>query len=135
MLSLRTGNFLLRSLAVLILATQVLAAAPIDQEVGPSLLRTGHGTSAAEDRALAQALREAKSIVSEPAKPLVEFLKQNPDSGWRPSVLAELGTYYRSSARFTKALDAFEEAWTLTSGGASRNERVIANWALGQLLA
>src|ERR1035438_5822627 len=131
-----TGTSAWRSLAILIVVAQILAAAPNEQEIGPSLLRTSHGTSAAEDRALAQALRESeKALASEPGKPLVDFLKRYPDSGWRASLLADLGTYYRTTGRFTKALDAFEEAWTLTSGGSSQNERMVANWALGELFA
>jgi RHS repeat-associated protein len=102
--------------------------------------RTGMGMFGAlsnrvpENRALARALLSySKGGNSEDVASLAGFLDRHPQSRWRAGLLANLGTVYRQTGRFTKALEAFEEVWRLTKGGTGQNARTLANWAGGEL--
>ena len=61
-------------------------------------------TSRAENRALAIALRAyAAGHRSEMVAPLLQFLSQYPRSAWRPSLLANIGTTYRTTGYLSRA--------------------------------
>ena len=71
------------------------------------LVPTPRGTTAAKNRALARAIAEYARIgQSEMVAPLLAFLAQYPQSVWRPSLLANLGTVYRATGYLGKALSA-----------------------------
>ena len=70
------------------------------------------GTTAAENRALAAAIQEYASVAqSETVAPLLRFLSAFPRSAWRPSLLANVGTVYRSNGFYAAALNAWHLAW------------------------
>src|SRR6202035_5812904 len=84
---------------------------------GP-LLRTKGTPSTAENAELAATLRAvAVSPEAEPFGPVQAFLRLYPRSGWRASLLVNIGAAYRATGRVSRAIETFEEAWTLTSGG------------------
>lgn len=71
-------------------------------------------------------------------KPLQVYLDRYPESPWRLSLLAQLGSHYRQSGYLSRAVDAWTEAWNLGKG--SRDAK-ISSWAdlagteLAELLA
>jgi RHS repeat-associated protein len=129
-------------LAILLIFSQAALSGTLDDEIGrpgvfgAPLLMTAGSSSLAENRALAQALTVyAKSRDGEPEHAIHEFLKRYPASSWRASLLVNLASSYRANGRFTKALDSYEEVWALTENQTGKNEQMLANWALGELLA
>src|SRR5262245_23383036 len=70
-----------------------------------------------ENRALARALLSyAQARQPEAVRPLVEFLADHPGSRWRASVQTNLGLLYRRTGYFTRALEAWEDAWAQSKG-------------------
>ena len=62
------------------------------------LIPMPRGTTAAENRSLARALRlYAEARRSEQVAPLLQFVSQFPQTAWKASLLANLGTVYRST--------------------------------------
>jgi RHS repeat-associated protein len=91
-------------------------------------------TSATENRALADALlafhdRKHPDDVSS----VLQFLNQHPTSSWRVSLLVNLGLIYRKTGYFSRALDAGEEAWSLSKNENGRKAQAMADRALGEL--
>src|SRR5688572_30281977 len=83
-----------------------------------------------EDQAFAQALLAFYDQGdSQDASHLENFLRGNPDSRWRPSLLLNLGHLYYQSARFSKALQTWKEAWDLSKAATERRARMMANEA------
>jgi RHS repeat-associated protein len=72
-------------------------------------------TRSAENRDLATALlaydarRRAGTL--DAVESLVSFLSAHPETPWRPSLLVSLGTVYRRTGHFSKALEAWQSAW------------------------
>ena len=92
-------------------------------------------SSAAENQALAAGVtRYVEGGQALGIEPFGEFLAQHPASGWRASVLANLGALHRRAGYYLRALKAWEEAWTLTKDDASPNGRAIADLAVGNAL-
>jgi hypothetical protein len=60
-------------------------------------------------------------------------LEQNPGSRWRASLLTNLGHIYRRTGYFSRALDAWEEAWKLAKDETEPKLKVIADRAVGEL--
>ncbi|HYG22560.1 MAG TPA: cysteine peptidase family C39 domain-containing protein, partial [Verrucomicrobiae bacterium] len=54
------------------------------------------------------------------------FIAQYPDSAWNPALLANLGVYYRSEGRYTKALERWSEAWRRTANLTDYRSRHVA---------
>jgi len=65
---------------------------------------------------------------------LENFLARRPDSPYRASLLLNLGRAYVRDGYFTRALVAFEQAWTLAKSDTSRQGRAVADGAVGDLL-
>lgn len=93
-------------------------------------------TTAAENRAFADALEAyLKAPSREDASSLEAFFKANPDSPWRTSLLLGVGIVYRRTAHFTKATDAFEQAWQSGKDSSDLRVRATADRAAGELAA
>ena len=70
-------------------------------------------TTREENAALAQAIKTcADAQQGEMVAPLVAFLTRYPDSAWRPSLLANLGTVYRAHGYLSRALNAWNAPGT-----------------------
>lgn len=106
-------------------------ALPLLKVEGPGL---GRWAEWRENRALAQALQAyAEKRNGDDLAPLVSFLERYPQSGWRASLLGNLGLVWRRSGRFQRGIDSFEEAWELTRTATGGNARAIGDWAAGEL--
>lgn len=71
---------------------------------------------------------------TEDLTPFETFLDSHPGSRWRAALLTNMGIVYRRTGYFTKALAAWEEAWTIAkneNGPLQRAiaERAVAEWA------
>ncbi len=77
------------------------------------LLPMGGKPGAEETRALAEALaRYADRAVVDDFSSLTGFLAAHPASKWRDSLLLHLGVEYCNFGFYSRALDAWEQAWT-----------------------
>jgi RHS repeat-associated protein len=87
-----------------------------------------------ENQLLAEALlKYVNASDGEDVSSLTDFLGRFPESGWRASLLVNLGAVYRRTGYFTKAMNAFEDAWRFTKDGRGKNTRAIANRVAGEL--
>lgn len=88
-----------------------------------------------ETEALAKALEDyVAQGALEHLGPIEGFLQAFPDSSWKMSLLVNLGLMRRHTGQVTKAMEAWEEAW---SAGKDRKDplgQAFANRALGELL-
>ena len=92
-------------------------------------------TTREENAALAQAIKTyADAQQGEMVAPLVAFLTRYPDSAWRPSLLANLGTVYRAHGYLSRALNAWERAWDQAKSETEPRPRAVADFALGEFL-
>jgi hypothetical protein len=93
------------------------------------------GTSRDENAALARAIMVyADSKRSDQVAPLLGFLQRFPQSAWRPSLLANLGTVYRAGGYLSHALHAWEQAWDEAKGETDPRAKAVADFALGEFL-
>lgn len=84
-----------------------------------------------ETRQLSAAVDRYSSAANvEALSPILEFLRRNPSSAWRASLLANLGNLYRHSGYLNRALDTSREAWEISRQSAEPNARAIADTAL-----
>ena len=91
-------------------------------------------TSLAENIALARALMAyIQTGGAEDGRSLEAFLREYPDSAWRASLLANLGALYRRRGYFSRALEAFEEAWRLTKSETDLRTSAVGDQAVGDL--
>lgn len=93
------------------------------------------GTSSAENAALARAIvtyRDTRR--SESVAPLLAFLQRFPQSAWRPSLLANLGTVYAANGYLSRALNAWEQAWDGAKIEIEPRAKAVADFALGEFL-
>ena len=118
-----------------------LPASPTDAELtrarifAEPLVPMPRGPTAAEKRALARAIAEYARIgQSEMVAPLLAFLAQYPQSAWRPSLLANLGTVYRATGYLGKALSAWDQAWSEAKIETDVRAKAVADFALGEWL-
>ena len=109
-------------------ATHVFSDSPADIEFfhahlfSEPLVPIGGSTSARENKALSASLTAfAKTGNAESTAPLTDFLKQYPNSAWKASLLTNLGILY--TGYWTKALDAWDEAWNLSKSATGQQER------------
>ncbi len=89
--------------------------------------------SEAEDKALLDALHLFRTR-SEPDdfSALEAFLSSYPQSRWKVSLLSNLGSLYRQSGYFSRALKAFEEAWQIGKGETESRRAATVNRTLGE---
>jgi RHS repeat-associated protein len=98
------------------------------------LLPMGARTLASENRAFADAIiAYTRKGDPEQTDDLTNFLNQYPGSSWRPSLLANLGAVWRSTGYWSKALDAWEEAWPLLAHETDPRKSALADYVLGEL--
>src|SRR5882724_4708763 len=64
-----------------------------------------------ENKQLAATLVESFEARPEIDTPVANFLKSYPNSAWKPALLFGLGIHWRQAARFSRAIEAWEEAW------------------------
>jgi RHS repeat-associated protein len=118
------------------------SSAPADEE----FLRTGlfvqplvpvRGTTTEENAQLARALTGYAHATPDrgrdSVRPLEQFLAERPMSAWAPSLQVGLGWIYRSTGRFSKALDAWQTAWTSTKDLKTSHARTVGDEAVGYL--
>ncbi|MDD2710648.1 MAG: hypothetical protein PHV34_21930, partial [Verrucomicrobiae bacterium] len=89
---------------------------------------------ARENKALAQALlayqkRKANDEVADFEK----ILQTYPESRWKVALLTNLGLIYRQTGWFTKAFNAWEEAWWIGKNEAGQREKAIVDRAVSEL--
>jgi RHS repeat-associated protein len=91
--------------------------------------------SDADTRALKSAL-DTYTRQSDPLHidALTQFLEAYPDSPWRVGLLTNLGLIYYHYGAFSKAIDAWEEAWRLGSRATGQHEKAMVDRALGELV-
>jgi RHS repeat-associated protein len=119
---------------------QYFSETPTDAEINHSHV-FGHplvpigGTTSAENKALAVALTDFRSRTnSDDAGALTGFLQAYPDSAWKASLLLNLGILYRHTGWFTKALDAWQQAWILAKSQSDSKLKDVADASVTELL-
>ncbi|TAK27045.1 MAG: hypothetical protein EPO40_18905 [Myxococcaceae bacterium] len=117
-----------------------LPTEPTDQELRQAsffhepLVSIGGASEDGENRALARAIRtDLERGDPYATDALDEFVRTHPQSHWRASLLTNLGLLYRRMGRYQEALDAWDEAWSLTSSEVSVDGRAIADRAVSEL--
>ncbi|HYB56229.1 MAG TPA: hypothetical protein VEK12_08670, partial [Alphaproteobacteria bacterium] len=92
-------------------AAETVAASIRGAHLAEPLVATAP-TTAAEDQALVEALAayEQRSAPGDTGS-LTGFLQHYPHSGWAPALLTDLGLIYLHDGYFSRALDAWSEAW------------------------
>ena len=95
----------------------------------------GRPTTPEENKAFAAALRTyVDSRRYETVTPVLDFLRVHPDSPWRASVLANVGTTLYEHGYFSRALRTWDAAWEATRNEPDGPGYELANYALGQWL-
>ncbi len=98
------------------------------------LIPVGGRTSPSENFALATIIKDfAARNNPEAADGFTSFLNQFPASPWRAALLANLGAIWRATGHWSKALDAWEEAWPLVAKATQPRQRALADYVLGEL--
>jgi RHS repeat-associated protein len=91
-------------------------------------------TSGQENQALATAIATYLRGKNPEDVTLFEgFLREHPSSSWRASLLTDLGTVYRRTGYFSRALAAWQEAWNLSRNATEARPRAVADVALSHL--
>lgn len=94
----------------------------------------GGRPSADENRDLLDSLQRYQAGGrTEDVRPLLEFLKKHPTSPWKPSLLTNLGLVYRRSGYYSRALDAWEVAWSLAKGLKDSHAQPVGDRAAAEL--
>jgi RHS repeat-associated protein len=113
---------------------------PTDAEIsqasvsGERLIPSSLPISEEENTALAHALiAHSKRNQGEDVAALEAFLAANPKSRWRISLLTGLATNYFKTGYFSKALAAWEEAWTLGKSEKEPALRAVVDQAVAEL--
>ena len=94
----------------------------------------GHNPASSENAALGAALSVYfQQENKEDVRPFTGFLLEYPQSGWKASILANLGIIYRRHGYYTRALDAWNEAWQLSKDSNSVSGRAVAARSVAEL--
>jgi YD repeat-containing protein len=92
-------------------------------------------TSAAEDRALHSAIKTYRQQhMPQDLSVFEAFLREYPDSAWRTAVLTNMGLFYYQNGYFSKAINAWEQAWQAGRTATEPQATALADRALGELL-
>jgi len=98
------------------------------------LIAIGGDSSSNQDSALIAALQIYQQRKSyEDVSAITNYLDANPQSPWKFSLLANLGIIYRKTGHFSKAVDAWEQAWALGKGEKNVQVAALANHVAGEL--
>jgi hypothetical protein len=118
---------------------ETLTDTPTDAELSAAhifaepLIPMPRGTTPAENRALAQALRlYASGNRPEMVAPVLQFLSRYPQSAWKASLLANLGFVYRRTGYLSRAFNAWDMAWTEAKDETDPRARAVADFAIGE---
>jgi YD repeat-containing protein len=91
-------------------------------------------TTAADDGALAAILaKRSNEPLQDQTAALAQFAALNPTSGWSPAVLTNLGLSYLHDGAFSRAIEAFEAAWTTGKTATDPRAKALADRAIGEL--
>ena len=63
-----------------------------------------------------------------------EFLSTHPESPWRASLFANIGTLQLRAHSYARALDAWDQAWVLTKDATDPHGRAVADFAVAEWL-
>lgn len=118
-----------------------LSESPSEQELcrcrvfEEGLVPVGGSPSPAENRALARALQAfLDRSSSEDFSALTGFLDIYPQTVWRAALLLNLGNEFYAQARYSRALEAWEQAWADSKSAVAPSAVALANRALGELV-
>ena len=95
-----------------------------------------YATTLAEDRALADTIATyRKQSTFEDLTVFERFVKDHPQSGWRVGILANLGLAYYRQGYFSRAIDAWQQAWQAEKIRPADNPmgKMLADRAMGEL--
>jgi hypothetical protein len=99
------------------------------------LVRT-EPTTRIEDVALSRALSAYQARVkTDDFNSLTAFVQQYPHSGWSSALYTNLGFAYLHNGYFSRAIDAWKNAWTLGRRATDPRARVMVDRAVGELAA
>ncbi len=110
-----------------------VAAAIRAAHLAEPLMATGP-TTPAEDQALLQALAAyGKRATPDDVGSLTAFLARYPHSGWAAALLTNLGISYLHYGYFSRALDAWNQAWHEGKGATEPQAKALVDRAVGEL--
>jgi RHS repeat-associated protein len=96
------------------------------------LVRTAP-THPAEDLALSSAITAYERRANpDDFSSLTAFLSKYPRSGWTPAVLTNLGLLYLHDGYFSRALDAWQKAWSEGKNATEPHARALIDRAIGE---
>ncbi|HEX3718012.1 MAG TPA: RHS repeat-associated core domain-containing protein [Verrucomicrobiae bacterium] len=99
------------------------------------LVPVGGKPTEAENSALGAALLGyAKRSGPDDFSALTGFLEEYPQSPWRAALLTDLGLEYYNTAHYSRALDAWSNAWAQATNASDRNALAVVDRALGELV-
>lgn len=99
------------------------------------LVPVGGAPIQVETTALAQALvAYTRGDTAGSVEPFIAFLAAHPETPWRASVQLNIGARYRTAGAWSRALRAWEDAWTLAKSGDDASSRAVADLAVGEWL-
>jgi RHS repeat-associated protein len=116
------------------------SASPSDQDFlrgrlfGEPLVPIGRATTREENRALARALDAYRRGTPETTAPIDAFLRAHRDTPWRASLLVNIGGQLRDAGAYTRALAAWDEAWTVAKHATEPHGRDVADLAVAEWL-
>ncbi len=88
------------------------------------LIYLGEEPSVLESQALDLAVRRFKEgRDTEDLRPFLEYLEAYPHSGWNASILVGIGSSYRHTGHFSRALEAYKTAWETSKSARNSVDR------------
>jgi RHS repeat-associated protein len=98
------------------------------------LVPIGVEPTAAENAALAAALLSySKRSSPDDFSSLTGFLEAYPKSPWNAALLTDLGFGYYNTGRYSKALEAWSQAWPLAKAASDPQGKALADRSVGEL--
>lgn len=98
------------------------------------LVPIGADPTPTENSALAAALLAcSKRSGSDDYSSLTSFLEAHPNSSWSAALLTNLGLEFYNTGQYTKALEAWTQAWQLAKAAADLRGKALADRAVGEL--
>jgi len=98
------------------------------------LVPIGAEPTPAENAALAAALVDySKHSGPDDFSSLTGFIEAHPKSSWNAALLTDLGLEYYNTGHYSKALEAWSQAWELARAATDPKGKALANRAVGEL--
>jgi YD repeat-containing protein len=120
--------------------TPVFSEAPTREEIFRArvfpepVVPVGGEPTTIENRAVANLLTELHRGTPRWRELVARFLMTHRTSPWTPSLLANVATLYARDRNFSRALDAWDEAYQLAKDETSAYGRAVADFALAEWL-